>query len=144
MCLEAIREGIAEMQRLHAKTSKGFTLIEIMIVVTIIGLLLAIAVPNFLQAREHSRARACVSNLREIDTAKQQYMLDKNVTTFTSATSADTTLGGLVGAYVRSLPKCPSQGTYTTGDASTDPTCSLSSSDSAMYGQTGIYPHYLP
>jgi len=132
------------MKRHQGRATRGFTLVEIMIVVTIIGILLAVAVPNFLQAREVSRARACVSNLREIDTAKQQYLLDKNALTFNSATSADPTLGGLVGPYVRSMPVCPSQGTYTTGNASTDPTCSLSASEAAMYGQNGIYPHYLP
>lgn len=132
------------MQKLHPKTSKGFTLVEIMIVVTIIGLLVAIAVPNFLQARETSRSRACIANLREIDTAKQQYMLDKNSNTFASAMSSDPALGGLVGSYVRSLPKCPIGGTYTTGDAESDPVCSLATSNATMYGQSGTYPHYLP
>jgi prepilin-type N-terminal cleavage/methylation domain-containing protein len=122
----------------------GFTLIEIMIVVSIIGLLLAIAIPNFLHARETSRAKACISNLRQIDTAKQQYMLDKNTSSFTSANSGDTTLGGLAPLYIRYAPTCPLSGTYTTGDGTTDPVCSLSTSDPANYGATGLYPHYLP
>lgn len=135
------------MQKLRPrrpKTGQGFTLVEIMIVVTIIGLLIAIAVPNFLQAREASRAKSCTANLREIDTAKQQYMLDKNVSTFANATSGDTTLGGLAPLYVRSLPKCPLGGTYSTGDENFSPSCSLATSDVPMYGQTGAYPHYLP
>lgn len=132
------------MQKRRQKGGRGFTLIEIMIVVTIIGLLIAIAVPNFLQARETSRAKSCVGNLRQIDTAKQQYMMVQNVSTFTSVTTSDTTLGGLVPLYVRSLPKCPVSGTYSTGTESTSPTCSLATSNASIYGQTGTYPHYLP
>jgi prepilin-type N-terminal cleavage/methylation domain-containing protein len=55
---------------------KGFTLVEIMIVVGIIGLLAAIAVPNWVHARTTSQNNACISNLREIWGATQQWALD--------------------------------------------------------------------
>lgn len=131
------------MKSFRNKKSAGFTLVEIMIVVLIIGILLAIAIPNFVQARESSRAKSCVANLKQIDSAKQQYMMDKNASTFTSAT--DTTLGGLVGQYIRSTPACPAGGSYTTGNESTLPTCTLATSNASMYGPapTGTYPHVL-
>jgi prepilin-type N-terminal cleavage/methylation domain-containing protein len=55
---------------------KGFTLVEIMIVVALIGLLAAIAVPNWVHARTTSQTSACISNLREIWGATQQWALD--------------------------------------------------------------------
>lgn len=58
------------------KKRVGFTLVEIMIVVAIIGLLAAIAIPAFMKARNSARRNACVNNLRQIDGAKDQYALE--------------------------------------------------------------------
>ena len=60
---------------------KGFTLVEIMIVVVIIGLLAAMAIPAFSKVRQQSRLKAVTNNLRQVSTAAQQYFLDKGVTT---------------------------------------------------------------
>ena len=60
---------------LNRRRERGFTLVEIMIVVLIIGILLAIAVPSFMNARERSRANACRANLRQIQAAKEQWAL---------------------------------------------------------------------
>ncbi|HET7626566.1 MAG TPA: prepilin-type N-terminal cleavage/methylation domain-containing protein, partial [Verrucomicrobiae bacterium] len=65
------------------KTSRkaGFTLVEIMIVVAIIGLLAAIAIPNFVRARETAQKNACVNNLRQLDGAVQQWALENGKAT---------------------------------------------------------------
>src|SRR5260370_13884754 len=86
---------------------KGFTLVEIMIVVLIIGILLAVAVPNFIKARETSRAKACVANLKQIESAKEQWCMDNKAAT--NATPTDTDLYGST-PYIRTTPPCPSVG----------------------------------
>ena len=111
--------------RSAVRKAAGFTLVEIMIVVLIIGILLAIAVPNFITARENGRAQACIANLKQIDSAKQQYIMDNKVTSsyaFTADTG--TAMPDLSPTYIRSVPACPGGGAYTVGNGSTLPTCS--------------------
>ena len=66
--------------KINTSRKAGFTLVEIMIVVAIIGLLAAIAIPNFVKARSTSQMNACINNLRQIDGAKQQWALEKGKT----------------------------------------------------------------
>ena len=116
----------------------GFTLVEIMIVVLIIGILLAIAIPNFVSARESSRAKACAGNLKQIDSATQQYAMDNkydanayaaHLPTLDSgnATSLVSAAGATSTGYLRQVPACPASGAYTVAPTITDsPYCSLS------------------
>src|SRR6187401_2388668 len=78
---------------MNIKTSNkaGFTLVEIMIVVAIIGLLAAIAIPNFVRARKTSQTNACINNLRQIDGAKQQWALETGAISTAPCTAADIT-----------------------------------------------------
>ncbi len=104
----------------------GFTLVEIMIVVAIIGLLAAIAIPNFVKARATSQANACINNLRQIDSAANQFALEKG-----KKTTDPIVLGTDLTPYIKlnsvnSIPPCPAGGAYVLTQVGVNPTCSLS------------------
>ena len=114
------------------KMLKGFTLVEIMIVVAIIAILAAVAIPNFVRYRKTSQMNACISNLKQIQTAYEQAKM---------AGMAPTTVADLCGStlFIKAEPKCPTTNTAvyalpTTEDG--NPTCGNETTDAA-------YPHKL-
>ena len=113
-------------------------MVEIMIVVAIIGLLAAIAIPNFIKARATSQQNACINNLRQIDGAISEWALETGQSNGASVAGVS-----VVSAYIKlnsasSVPGCPAGGSYTTSTVGAIPqiVCSLSS----LAGS----PHKLP
>ena len=116
------------------KNNGGFTLIEIMIVVLIIAILLAIAIPNFMRARETSQAKSCQANLRQIETAKEQWAMDEKKSSGDTPVTTD-----LASAYMKAFPSCPSGAeVYTIGDMSTRPSCT-NGPDGAEFGDYNFH-----
>jgi prepilin-type N-terminal cleavage/methylation domain-containing protein len=121
----------------------GFTLLEMMTVVAIIGLLAAIAIPNFLKARSTSQMNTCINNLRQIDSAKQDWAFQTGAAQTATPTAADLQpylgrgdSGSLNSVYCPLAPTKTTAKSYTIGKMSTTPVCKI-------VGNTGDFPHYL-
>jgi prepilin-type N-terminal cleavage/methylation domain-containing protein len=95
------------MRRL--KKQSAFTLLEILIVVAIIGVILSIALPNFLKTRANAQKHVCIENLTQIEAAKQTFGLERGKKEGDPVFDSD-----LFGPtlYVRKKPECPSGGDY--------------------------------
>ncbi len=127
-CLRRLRAAMEKCDTMHinrlTKRKSGFTLIEIMVVVLVIVVLISIAMPNWMHARASSRSKACCENLRQIDSAKEQW----GMTTRASA-MAEPTTENLVPDFLKgadgSLPPCPSGGGYAINNMQTAPTCDI-------------------
>ena len=97
----------------HAMESlrrQGFTMVEMMVVVSIVGVLASISIPNFVKSRNESQRRACVSNMRLIETAAENWLAANGSETI----GTEDWVRKLVGAtnYIKHEPHCPCDGTY--------------------------------
>ena len=89
--------------------------------IAMVGVMSAIAIPNFVKARAVSQENACINNLRQIDAAKQQWALENGKTASDVPTADD------IKTYLRHnrMPTCPAGGTYTINAVGQPPTCSI-------------------
>jgi len=138
------KKGKIVNMKIQTSRKAGFTLVEIMIVVAIIGLLAAIAIPNFIKARATSQGNACNNNLRQVDGAVQQFALENNKSATDTASAAEIapylgrgTAGAtlnIAGGQVAGEINCPASGTYSLGATVSDkPACSLADAATKLH-----------
>ncbi len=91
------------------KRSRGFTLVELMIVVAILGVLLSVAFPNYLKSRSQARKQMCIENLPQIEAAKQVWGMENGKKDGDVPVKTD-----LIGppSYIKRMPECAGGGTY--------------------------------
>jgi len=106
--------------RSEHRTKGAFTLVEILIAIAIVGLLMALAVPHFLRSRNTAQAKACISNLSQIDAAKQIWGLENGKTAGDLPTEDE-----LVPRYLKAVPVCPAMGVYDYKPIGEKPTCTI-------------------
>ena len=108
---------------MYKKLNKGFTIVEVMIVVVIIAILAGLGAPAYLKARTSSQKRACIANLWQMNEAVKQWVLENNIVEGTSIVGREDE----VYEYLRyGEPSCQAGGTYTFGTVGEEPqvTCS--------------------
>jgi prepilin-type N-terminal cleavage/methylation domain-containing protein len=111
----------------------AFTLVEIMIVVAVIGLLAAMAIPNLVRARANAQANGCINNLRRIDDAASQFAIEHG-----KSTGDHVSLNRDLTPYIKmnaagKLPACPANGTYGIENIGDRPDCSIGNSVSPKH-----------
>jgi general secretion pathway protein G len=101
---------------------KGFTLLEIMIVVTIIGILVGLAFPAYLKSRTQARKQVCIENLSQLESAKQIWGVEHGKKDG-DVPSTDDLIGS--GSYMKKMPNCPAGGNYNFQPIGTTATCDI-------------------
>jgi prepilin-type N-terminal cleavage/methylation domain-containing protein len=118
--------------------NRGFTLLEIMIIIGIMSIIVMIAIPTWLRQRELTRGAACQENLAKIDQAKELYALESRLTNGTPVVMSDLVRSKQTG-YLKYEPHCAAGGSYGVNPIGTDPTCSYYGSESP----TDVNPHRI-
>ena len=95
------------MLRFVRSRKGGFTMIEMMITVLIIGVLLSVAMASFTKARDNSRLKSCLKNMQIISWAKEQYAIEAG-----KSDGDPVNLLDLVPVYIKNDPECPASGVY--------------------------------
>src|SRR5438105_14410015 len=110
-----------KIPRFHAGQA-GFTLVELMIVVAIFGLLIGLALPNFIKARTRARQQLCIENLSQIESAKQIWGVENAKKDGDVPANAE-----LIGAslYMKQDPTCPGGGTHSLNGIGANATCTI-------------------
>jgi prepilin-type N-terminal cleavage/methylation domain-containing protein len=129
---------VVQMKKTRKLDSGGFTLVEIMIVVAIIGLLAAISIPSFLHARNQSQSVACINNLGQMESACQQLATANNLGPGATINFPDDLTPYIKLNASSQLPPCPAGGVYSELPVGANPQsqCSL--------GSLAVAPHALP
>jgi prepilin-type N-terminal cleavage/methylation domain-containing protein len=112
----------------NQRSDSGFTIVEIVIVLGLIALLAAIAVPNLIRTRAAAARSTCINNLRQIDSAMQQWALEQKKPGNSAVDYSD------IGPYLRDSVACPAGGTsladsYIVANMATEPSCRISPLD---------------
>lgn len=131
------------LQKLN-KNRGGFTLVEIMIVVAIIALLAAIAVPNFLRARKRSQATRILEDLRLIDSAIDQYAIEYNKKAGDTVGWSDIKGYLKVGSQLYNTGQSVIQGVYSSGTYKVDGTISTPAGTGAALGDVAASDFWSP
>lgn len=106
---------------------RGFTLVEIMVTVAIIGIIIAVAVPSWTNSQKRSKEKSCLENLRQIENGKHQWAIE-----FSMEDTATPAMEDLVPQFVKTAPVCPSGGNYTLSTVNSETNCSVHGTASSI------------
>ncbi len=122
-------------------TSPGMTLVEIMLVLGLIGILIALAIPGWIRQRESARGYACQENLSKIDGAKELYTYEHHLRGGNIIQMSD--LWAMDGTgYLKKEPQCPGGGSYAVNPVNFPPTCSYYGNELFESSPKHLYPEY--